>query len=322
MEGLPEKVSWKAEVTGAEYHDVFEALSVATQGQGLTMQIPEGVEFKRPLQIHFSTASEQGPALMVNPRIKIQVGAKAKATLIESYTSQEAAKSFQNSHTELEIAEGANVTLVRMQEEGSRAVHVGRTRIRLAANSQLVHLAYSTGAAISRHNLDVKINGSGVQAHILGAVAGSGTQHFDQATSIDHVKGGSNSVQIYKALLDAESRSIFAGQIRIRRDAQKANSDQLNQNLLLSDKAEADSLPQMMIEADDVKATHGSTVGQLSEEELFYLCSRGLSRTQAIPLLAAGFLSSVLEMIPDGEVQGHVKSRLQRALVNLQLGNV
>ncbi|HRO66462.1 MAG TPA: SufD family Fe-S cluster assembly protein, partial [Pseudobdellovibrionaceae bacterium] len=132
---------------------------------------------------------------------------------------------------------------------------------------------------------------------VLGLSVSTDSQHVDNTTDIDHRVGACDTEQIYKSLLDGESRAVFNGRIYIRPQAQKANSSQLNNNLLMSSKAEADSQPQLMIEADDVKAAHGSTVGHLNAEELFYLRSRGIPRRVAVPLLAYGFLADLLEDI-------------------------
>lgn len=313
LEDLPDELSWSNDVSAADFADAVEALNVANLGQGLVLAIKAGHELAKPVRIHFHTAAEGGAPLMTNPRVQIDVGALAVATVVESYSGDRDASYFVNAHSEIMTGVAAKVTYVRVQDDGARAFHIGRTRLSPDAETELTSLIVSVGARTSRHGLEMTLKGTAVNAKILGAVAAQGTQHADNMTEIDHRVGGCTTRQVYKSLLDGESRSVFTGRIRIRPGAQKADSDQMNNNLLLSSKAEADSRPQLMIEADDVKATHGSTAGELSDEEIFYLMSRGVSRDRAISLLAAGFLAELAHEVADAPTRAWLLSRLARA---------
>lgn len=317
LEDLPKELEWSETfVASADFADSFEALNAAWIGQGLTLRLRKNSSLEKPLRLHFHTHLD-GPALMVNPRLRVEIGDGSSAVVLESYSGQESAGYFVNAHTEIATGASSKLIHVRLQEESLQAAHIARSRIRAGEQSEIVHLTMSTGALLSRHMLDMAFEKTGATAKLLGLAALAGEQHHDDTGQIDHKVGGCTSVQTYKNLLDGKSRSVFAGRIRIRQDAQKALSEQLNNNLLLSSSAEADSQPQLMIEADDVKAAHGSTVGQLNQDELFYLMSRGLSRKTAIPLLAAGFLAELIDLVENETLHGWLLGRLKTSLTRL-----
>ncbi|HEY1080271.1 MAG TPA: SufD family Fe-S cluster assembly protein, partial [Bdellovibrio sp.] len=163
------------------------------------------------------------------------------------------------------------------------------------------------------------LKGAGSDSQILGVYAVQGSQHVDNTTLIDHAVGECNTTQLYKGILDGESRAVFCGKVLIRKDAQKANSAQLNNNLILNTKAEADSKPSLEIYADDVKAAHGSTVGQLNKEELFYLQSRAIPKAKAVPMLSYGFLSEVIYKLSDEKTQKWLSRHLDEVFNKLHL---
>ncbi len=175
--------------------------------------------------------------------------------------------------------------------------------INLEEEASLTTLSYVDGAQLSRHELSINLLGERAEVKSLGLTIAKGEQHVDHRTLIDHQVGHCQSTQIYKSILDDGSRVIFDGQVCIQQKAQKAQSSQINKNLLLSSKAEADSKPQLEILADDVKASHGSTVGQISAEELFYLQSRAVNKDLAVEMLSFGFCVDVLYQIPNDLVQ-------------------
>ncbi|MNT16613.1 FeS cluster assembly protein SufD [compost metagenome] len=181
-------------------------------------------------------------------------------------------------------------------------------------------LAFSTGASLSRHTLEVSLKGEGSNSEILGVYAGRANQHIDNTTLIDHAVGACNTNQLYKGILDDSARSAFCGKVLIQKNAQKADSAQLNNNLLLSSKAEADSKPMLEIYADDVKAAHGSTVGQLDKEELFYLLSRAIPKDKAISMLSYGFLSEVIYKLNDESIQKWLSKHLDATFARLHVG--
>lgn len=325
LEELPAEVEWSTSpekiLSPAEagFENSFQALNVAYSAQGLWLRVPKETSLPKPLQIHFHTASEGQGSLMVHPRVRIQVGQRSVLRVLESYSSQgpESVKHLTNASTEIEMEEASRVLHVRVQNENLSSFHIGETSYLTKRSCELTSLVVSTGARLFRHHLRLPLSESGVKARALGLSVSTGRQHVDNTTDIDHRVGACDTEQVYKSLLDGESRAVFNGRIYIRPQAQKANSSQLNNNLLLSSKAEADSQPQLMIEADDVKAAHGSTVGHLNEEELFYLRSRGISREAAVPLLAYGFLADLLESVDHEGLKAWVGGKLRESFVRL-----
>lgn len=302
------------------FDDTFDALNGAYLVKPFVLSLAKETSVEKPVNFLYFTSVEGGPALMVHPRIYVDVGARSSVKFLESYHGKSGVSYFVNSVLDLHISESAKVTYVRIQGESVNAINIGRTRVSLAKNANLESLAFATGAGLSRHTLEVFLNGSGSSSEILGVYAVQGSQHVDNTTLIDHRVGECNTNQLYKGILDGESRAAFCGKVLIEKGAQKANSAQLNNNLLLSKKAEADSKPTLEIFADDVKAAHGSTVGQLNSEELFYLLSRAIPKSKAIPMLSYGFLSEVIYKISDDSIQKWLTQWLDETFSHLNLG--
>lgn len=301
------------------FDDAFDALNGAYLAKPFALSLAKETSVDKPVNFVFFTSVEGGPALMVHPRIRVEVGARSSVKLLESYYGKTGVSYFVNSVFDLSIADSAKVSYVRVQGESQNAINIGRTRISVEKNATLESLAFATGAGLSRHTLDVSLKGAGSDSQILGVYAVQGSQHVDNTTLIDHQVGECNTNQLYKGILDGESRAVFCGKVLIQKDAQKANSAQLNNNLLLSSKAEADSKPSLEIFADDVKAAHGSTVGQLNREELFYLQSRAIPKSKAIPMLSYGFLSDVIYKISDENIQKWLSRQLDEVFSHLHL---
>lgn len=295
------------------FDDTFDALNGAYLTKPFVLSLDKETSVEKPVNFVFFTSVEGGPALMVHPRIRVEVGARSSVRLLESYYGQTGVSYFVNSVFDLHVSDSAKVTYVRVQSEGDNAINIGRTRIVVEKNASLESLAFATGAGLSRHSLDVSLIGAGSNSEILGVYSVHGSQHVDNTSLINHVVGDCSTNQLYKGILDGESKAVFCGKVLIQKGAQKANSAQLNNNLLLSSKAEADSKPSLEIFADDVKAAHGSTVGQLNKEELFYLQSRAIPKEKAIPMLSYGFLSEVVFKISDGNIQKWLSRHLDEA---------
>lgn len=301
------------------FDDAFDALNGAYLIKPFVLSLAKETAVEKPVNFLFFTSVEGGPALMVHPRIRLEVGARSSVNILESYYGKSGVSYFVNSVLDLHVGENAKVAYVRIQGESENAINIGRTRITVEKNANLESLAFATGAGLSRHSLEVVLNGSNSNSEILGIYAVQGAQHVDNTSLIDHRVGGCNTNQLYKGILDGESRAVFCGKVLIEKGAQKANSAQLNNNLLLSKKAEADSKPTLEIFADDVKASHGSTVGQINKEELFYLLSRAIPRSKAISMLSYGFLSEVIYKISDESVRKWLTSHLEGAFRRLNL---
>lgn len=313
LESLPAGLEIGAPSVGStEFMDALDALSAAYFGQGATLRIAAGARIEKPLCLRFHVTAQEGSALMVQPRIRVEVGAEASVRLIEWYTGDEGANYLTNSSLEVNVGARARVESVRFQDESFRATHLGRSSFVLKADANVFSLTAFQGSLLSRHELSVVLQESGAHMTTFGLASLAGTQQADQFSRIDHKVGACTTQQISKSLLAGASRSAFTGRIFIRPNAQKADSQQLSKSLLLSDKAESNSRPQLMIEADDVKASHGATVGHVSAEELFYLRSRGLSKDQSLRLLSFAFLSELLDPITDPQVKSWLRGSLER----------
>jgi Fe-S cluster assembly protein SufD len=287
----------------------FEALNCAYVQQGVCIEIPENVVVDKPVQIVSYVSAN---AVMTHPRGYVVVGKNSKLSLLETFSGV-GAQYFQNSFLEARIMDSAKLEYVRIQDETKSSFNIGKTQFLMEDQSVLESLSFSVGAKLSRHDLSVCFQGSGCSATVNGVALGAGEQHIDHNTLIDHHSGACSSSQLYKAVLAGKSRSVFTGKVLIRKDSQKASSEQLNNSLLLSNEAEADSRPQLEILADDVKATHGSTVGHLDEEEIFYLVSRAIPRTEAIEMLSLGFLQELIFRLSHLQIQGFLNQLLTEA---------
>lgn len=317
---LPAGVELKAvDYKAEEFKDSLQALNALYAPQAYLVQVAAKGDFKTP--IHFLFWNTGGKTLS-SPLLKVEVGNAARVRFVENHCGPEGQEYFSNPVLQLKLQDQAQVAWLKVQEESQSAFHTGRTEIQVGKDCQLENFLFSNGAKLGRNTLEVLLHGPGSTAQIHGVYATAGAQHVDNNTTIDHLVGHCQTDQLYKGLLDGESRAVFNGKVLIRRQAQKANSSQLNNNLLLSRKAEVDTKPMLQIDADDVKATHGSTVGQLNQEELFYLLSRAIPRSKAIPLLSYGFLSEVIEKITHEETRQWLTKKLDRTFEKLHLVNV
>jgi Fe-S cluster assembly protein SufD len=271
--------------------DSLEALNASFFENGISISLGDHVTVEKPVQMIFFSHS---PGAQY-PKVFFSVGAGSSVHLVETVLggSQE---NFTDSVVEINLQKSASLNFVRLQDQALDSVNVATHRIYLQEKSALTALSYSTGGSISRHNLDIYCMGEGAQAVVNGLTMSAVEQHMDNHTNIEHVVGGCTTTQLYKSILEDKSRVVFNGRVHIHPNAQKASSDQLNNNLLLSSQAEADSKPQLEIHADDVKATHGSTVGPMDAEELFYFQSRAISSRTAMEMLSLGFVKELIDL--------------------------
>ncbi len=305
--------------TYADYRDeTFTALNTANIGDGAFVYIPDGKVVENPIHLLFiSTVKE--PA-MSHPRVLIVAGEGAIATIIESYVSPGDEVYFTNGVTEVIVKEGAVINHYRLQEESERAFHVATTQVHQERASNYASYAISLGAEIARHDLNVVLTDENIETTVDGLYVGAGRQHIDNHTTIDHQKPHSVSHQLYKGILDGRSRAVFSGKIFVREEALLTDARQLNKNLLLSADAHVDTKPQLEIFADDVKCAHGATVGQLEDEELFYLASRGIPIERARALLTYGFAEAVISRIKLKSVREHLdRMTLDKLHQNLEV---
>ena len=283
-------------------------LNSARFEDGLLIRLRPGAVLEQPLFIiHETSADASGSAY---PRIYVDAGANSQITLVEEYISSGTESAMVNTVTELNLAEGANVTSIRLNMEGANVQHIGSTGVLQQRSSRFESHCVGFGGPLRRHDLQVGLEGEGAECRLNGVVVTQGKQHYDNHTTIEHVAGHCNSEETYRNIAADQSHAVFNGRIHIHRDAQKSNADMNNKNLLLSNGAEIDTKPELEIYADDVKCAHGATIGQLDETSLFYLVSRGIGRREANVLLTMAFINELVEQIPIEAVRETVQGRL------------
>lgn len=280
--------------------DLFEDLNRLRFPEGIFLDIPDGTMPVNPVLVRWVTTSNLGTRY---PRLWVRVGRRAKLILAECFESSSVTDALVLPVADIELCETAKLEYTRVAKGSLLNAQIARTRILLKRDSTLESLSLAMGSRLVRHNLDVYMCEAGAAARLHGLSYTGGSQIVDHHTSVDHVVGRCQTNQLYKSVLAGQSRAVFNGRVVIRHEAQQANSEQLNQNLLLSPTAEVDSKPQLEIWADDVKATHGSTIGQLNEEEIFYFQSRAIPRSQAEMMIRKGFTRDLLMQVSDDRVR-------------------
>jgi len=293
----------------------FEALNASLWTDGILLHVPKGVRLDLPIRVT-RWVSQPGVALFSRTLIVADPG--SQVSLVDEILSEDLSEqSLVSDAVEVFAKDNAQVQYVSLQRLGRGAFYQSSQRTLAQQDSTLDTLNVSMGATTARVDLNARLLGPGANSDMLGLYFGDGTQHFDHNTSQDHLAPNTSSDLLYKGALDNESRSVFRGIIRVHPKAQKTDAYQTNRNLILSDDARADSLPNLEIEADDVRCSHGATVGQLDAESRFYLMSRGLTREQAERLVVMGFLGEVLSRLPLGGVVEKVTNVIEAKLRQL-----
>src|SRR6202165_1329156 len=274
----------------------FAALNTAFVRDGAFVHVPAKVTVEEPIQLLFlAVSANDGAARVVaHPRNLIVIDREARATVVETYASLEQDVYWTNAVTEVVVADGARVDYHRVQRESGRAYHVATTETHQGRDSTVNLHAVAFGGALSRHDLRSGMAGLGAPLILNGLFLLAAEQHADHHTTIDHAAPHCASHEYFNGVLDGRSRGVFTGRIIVRPGAQKTDSKQTNNNLLLSPDAHADSQPQLEIYADDVKCTPGATAGPLAPRALFSLRSRGLGEREARRLLTYGFGAEIL----------------------------
>lgn len=289
----------------------FYDLNTALFEDGVVLDIPDGVEVTDPIQVHLIMRSwEDGIA--EHPRLIVRLGKGAKATLFERYHAQGPGARFTNAVTTIALGEGASLEHVRLQREGRGAHHTGLTLVRQAAKSTYCGVQVAAGAALCRQEVTADIDGADAECTLNGLSVLGGDEHVDNHTTIRHNVADGTSHELYKNILGGHARGAFTGRIVVARDAQRIDSNQQNHSLLLSTDAIAQTRPQLEIYADDVECAHGATIGQLDEDQAFYLRARGLTPLAARNLLIHAFAREVL----DGVQSDAIRASLERVLAS------
>ncbi len=278
----------------ARFEDqAFVALNTASLNDGAFVEVPKGVVLDKPIQLLFVTVTNAVP-VKTQPRSLILVGRGAQASFIETYLSLGESLHFTNAVTELVLSENAVVEHSKLQLENPQSFHIGTVQARQDRSSSLVCHNMALGGALLRNDVNSVLDAEGAECWLQGLYVAGGKQHVDNHTTLDHAKPHCSSRELYKGILDGRASAVFNGKIIVRKDAQKTDSKQTNKNLLLSEDATINTKPQLEIHADDVKCTHGATIGQLGEEALFYLRSRGIPLPDARAMLTYAFAGDLL----------------------------
>ena len=287
----------------------FVALNNAFLRDGGFVHVPAGETAPSPILLSFDADSGPTPC-MANPYNLIVLGEGARATVIEQYGGGDGVY-LTNAVTEIVLGTGARLEYFKVQREGDKAFHVGTTNVTQGRNSEFSSFSLDLGARIGRNDLSVRLEGEGASCEMNGLYIASDSSHIDNHTSVDHRSSFTPSRQLYKGVLAGNARAVFNGKVIARRGTHQIDAQQSNNNLLISDKAMVDTKPQLEIFADDLKCSHGATVGQLDADQIFYLASRGIGPGQAKRILTYGFATSVVTKVSDSRIREHLM-----ALVN------
>ena len=274
----------------------FTALNTAFMLDGAVVHIAANAVLQTPLHLLF-VSDAYAAKTVAHPRTLIVAERNSSATIVESYVSLGDARYFTNAVTEVALDDGAQLRHYRIQRESERAFHVGTTQVHQARSSLYKSFSFATGSRLARINVYTKLQGEGSEVWLDGLYMVDGEQHVDHQTRIEHLQPNCASHEVYKGVLDGVSHGVFNGQVLVDPIAQKTDGKQTNNNLLLSDHARVDTKPQLEIFADDVKCTHGATVGRIDEMALFYMKSRGIGAQMARELLTYAFAADVIERI-------------------------
>jgi len=286
----------------------FVALNTAFLEDGAYIEIPKGVTTTLPIYVLFvSTADE---AIASHPRTLIVAGDNSQTSIVEDYLALGEGSYFTNAVTEITVGENSKIEHYTLQVENEKAYHVSTISANQSRASSLTTHSVSLGGALVRNDVNVALDGEGAECVLNGLYIADGSQHVDNHTVIEHVQPHCASRELYKGILDDRSSAVFNGSIIVRKDAQKTDARQSNKNLLLSEGATINSKPQLEINADDVKCAHGTSIGHLDEDSVYYLRSRGVGLAEARTVLTYGFANDVLNRMKVDEIRVRLECAL------------
>lgn len=293
--------------------NAFTALNTAYFQDGIFIKVDKNAVIEKPIYIlNVSTGERQA----TQTRNLILVGDNAKVEIVNHFVGNDNSGSFTNAVTEIVAEAGSHGKVYLLQEEGDEANQVNSTHIVQKASSTFSVLTVTMSGALVRNNLNFAITGEGCESNLNGLYFTSGNQHVDNHTYADHQVANCNSNELYKGVMTDKSTGVFNGKIMVHQAAQQTNAFQSNQNILLTDRATINTKPELEIYADDVKCSHGCTIGQLDEEAMFYLQSRGLGKDAAVKLLLNAFASDVIEMVDNEAVKTYIEQWVEKKMKN------
>ena len=296
--------------------DGFTALNTAFLSDVAVVRVPDGAD--GPVSVHVNHGGlpdyDDEQRYARHPRTLIIAERNANITVVETYTGPRGPRYFTNAVTEIVVGEGAHVDHYRLLDESPEAFHVGTTRVHQQRDSSFSSASFALGTTLARNDFAVTLDGPGAYCSLNGLYYTGQGQHIDNLVSIDHAQPHCTSRLNYKGILDGNSRAVFGGEVMVRRDAQKSDARQSDKNLLLSEDAEVDSKPSLMIYADDVQCAHGATAGQIDAQTLFYLRSRGLDLETASRMLVQAFAREIVDTVKPETLRNHLESLFDRSI--------
>jgi len=298
--------------------DAFCALNTAFTEDGAYIHIARGVVINGPICLLYISTGTDTP-IVSYPRNLVVAEEGSQVSIVEDYVSLGGGETFCNAVTELVVGENAVLSHYRIEREQKQACHISTLRIQEARSANVASHSVLLGGSLVRNNVHAVLAGEGSECLINGLFAGNGRQHLDNYMLVEHKSPHSNSRQFYNGILDGQAHGVFHGRIIVHKDAQKTDAKQTNRNLLLSDDAQMDTKPQLEIYADDVKCTHGATIGQIEQDALFYLRARGIDEISARRLLLLAFASECLDRMSNDSVRTHVATLTNAALYDAAL---
>ncbi|HEX8810913.1 MAG TPA: Fe-S cluster assembly protein SufD, partial [Terracidiphilus sp.] len=296
--------------------DAFCALNTAFMEDGAYVRIPRGALVETPICLLFISTTDNAPS-MSHPRNLIVAEEDSQATIVEDYVSLGGGAVFCNTATELVAGDRTVLSHYRIESEHEEAFNISTLHIQQGRSANVVSHSVLLGGALVRNNVHPVLAGEGGECLINGLFFGDGRQHLDNYMLVEHASPRCGSRQFYNGILDGHARGVFHGRIIVHPDAQKTDAKQTNRNLLLSDDAQIDTKPQLEIYADDVKCTHGATIGQIEGDALFYLRSRGIDEASARKLLLFAFAHECLDRMKQGPVLSYVEGLIHRRLFQM-----
>lgn len=300
------------------FNNSFDALNVSYASDGFIIRVADNVILKKPIQVLFLNGNDREKVL-ASPLNFVLAGKNSQVSIIANFCGRNGKEYLLNSLTNIRAYQNAVVDFYKVQNEDKNSFHIEKTEIFQAKNSSVSHHNLSFGGAIVRNDINTKLEDEFIECHYNGLYLGNENQHIDNHTFVDHAMPNCNSNELYKGILDDNSRGVFNGKIMVRRDAQKTNAYQSNKTILLSNSATIDTKPQLEIYADDVKCSHGATIGHLDDTAHFYITSRGIPSEIAKSMLLRAFVTDVIEKIKIDELREVINHRIFEHLHRVEI---
>lgn len=302
--GLDDAPAWVEQHFGDAFpqeEDTLLALNTALMADGVALRVPEGTAVDKPLELVFVATGTSPQTLSTRNLFVAEAG--SQVTVLETHVGPGAGRYVANTASECIVGDGATIDHVKVQNESAEAIHLANVNATIGEKAAFKTFILNAGSSVARNHVRAKLAGEGGHADISSAYMLSGKQHCDTSLLVDHAVPGCTSNELFKCVMDDNSRGIFQGKIIVRPDAQQTDGMQMSQGLLLSEHAEFDAKPELEIFADDVRCTHGATSGELDEELMFYLRSRGIGAEDAKALLIAAFVGEAIELVSSEQVR-------------------